>query len=128
MAMRKRCRVVSLLVALGVLLIGSFEGTTPKAAARTLIWLFPINTATGGFYPFYAARDLGFWQEEGLDVEFQGSGGSGAAIQLLIAGHVDSRYSFHASDAECPFQRPEPQSLLSVQHRHDIRNSAKVTL
>jgi NitT/TauT family transport system substrate-binding protein len=60
------------------------------AETRTLTWLFPINAATNGFYPFYAARDLGFWEEEGLKVEFQGAGGSGAAIQLLIAGHVDA--------------------------------------
>jgi NitT/TauT family transport system substrate-binding protein len=71
-----------LLVALGI--------RASHAETRTLTWLFPINSATGGFYPFYAARDLRFWEEEGLKVEFQGSGGSGAAIQLLIAGHVDA--------------------------------------
>jgi hypothetical protein len=26
------------------------------AASRNLAWLFPTNTATGGFYAFYAAR------------------------------------------------------------------------
>ncbi|HEY7709294.1 MAG TPA: ABC transporter substrate-binding protein [Candidatus Entotheonella sp.] len=73
-----------------VILLGGIGVTTAPAATRTLTWLFPINTATGGFYPFYAARDLGFWEEEGLKVEFKGAGGSGAAIQLLIAGHVDA--------------------------------------
>jgi NitT/TauT family transport system substrate-binding protein len=77
-------------VMLGTLLGGSAGIAAAQAQTRTLTWLFPINSATSGFYPFYAARDLGFWEEEGLKVEFQGSGGSGAAIQLLIAGHVDA--------------------------------------
>jgi NitT/TauT family transport system substrate-binding protein len=72
------------------LFLVSFGVSTLCAETRTLTWLFPINSATSGFYPFYAARDLGFWEEEGLKVEFQGSGGSGAAIQLLIAGHADA--------------------------------------
>jgi NitT/TauT family transport system substrate-binding protein len=63
---------------------------TSQAETLTLTWLFPTNTANSGFYPFYAARDLGFWKEEGLTVDFKGAGGSGAAIQLLIAGHVDA--------------------------------------
>jgi NitT/TauT family transport system substrate-binding protein len=73
---------------IGLLLVG-LGISTSHAETRTLTWLFPITSATNGFYPFYAARDLGFWEEEGLKVEFQGSGGSGAAIQLLIAGHAD---------------------------------------
>lgn len=72
------------------LLLGGLGVRNADAETRTLTWLFPTNSATSGFYPFYAARDLGFWKEEGLEVEFQGSGGSGAAIQLLIAGHVDA--------------------------------------
>jgi NitT/TauT family transport system substrate-binding protein len=73
-----------------ILLLADFGVRAAHAETRTLTWLFPINSATAGFYPFYAARDLGFWEEEGLKVEFKGSGGSGAAIQLLIAGHVDA--------------------------------------
>ena len=77
------------LVLLTSLLLARAVGLA-SAASRTLTWLFPTNTAAIGFYPFYAARDLGFWREEGLEVEFKGAGGSGAAIQLLIAGHVDA--------------------------------------
>jgi len=88
MASKKRCMVFTPFVTLGLLLAVNLGGTASHAATRTLTWLFPINMATSGFYPFYAARDLGFWEEEGLKVEFQGSGGSGAAIQLLIAGHT----------------------------------------
>jgi NitT/TauT family transport system substrate-binding protein len=88
MASKKRCMVFTPFVTLGLLLALSLGSAAAQAVTRTITWLFPINTATGGFYPFYVARDLGFWEEENLNVEFQGSGGSGAAIQLLIAGHT----------------------------------------
>lgn len=65
----------------------------PAAAApttvRQLTWLFPNNTVSSGYYAFYVAKDLGFWREEGLEVDFKTSGGSGAAIQQMIAGQVD---------------------------------------
>jgi ABC-type nitrate/sulfonate/bicarbonate transport system substrate-binding protein len=76
-------------VMLITVLVGGTGVPAAHAQSRTLTWLFPINSATSGFYPFYAAQELGFWKEEGLKVEIQGSGGSGAAIQILIAGHVD---------------------------------------
>jgi len=82
--------VVTPFVTFVFVLIISLGNSVSQAETRTLTWLFPTNTATSGFYPFYAARDLGFWKEEGLQVEFQGSGGSGAAIQLLIAGHTSA--------------------------------------
>ena len=66
---------------------------TPALAADPkyrLRWLFPIQPPQGTFYAFLAAKALGFWDQEGLAVEFKGAGGSGAAIQLLIAGHADA--------------------------------------
>jgi ABC-type nitrate/sulfonate/bicarbonate transport system substrate-binding protein len=78
------------MVILAIVLMRSIGVPAAEAETHTLTWLFPTNSATSGFYPFYAARDLGFWEEEGLKVEFQGAGGSGAAVQLLIAGHVNA--------------------------------------
>jgi ABC-type nitrate/sulfonate/bicarbonate transport system substrate-binding protein len=65
----------------------------PASAAapkQKLLWLFPISPPGGTFYAFTAAKELGFWEQEGLEVNWKGTGGSGAAVQLLIAGHADA--------------------------------------
>lgn len=41
-------------------------------------------------YPYYVARELGFYADEGLDVKFQDVGGSSAVVQQVIAGNVDA--------------------------------------
>jgi NitT/TauT family transport system substrate-binding protein len=41
------------------------------------------------FYGWYAAEALGYWEEEGLDVSLQSTGGSGESSQLLAGGTVD---------------------------------------
>jgi ABC-type nitrate/sulfonate/bicarbonate transport system substrate-binding protein len=41
------------------------------------------------FYGWYAAEALGYWEEEGLDVSLQSTGGSGESSQLLAGGSVD---------------------------------------
>jgi len=78
------------MIILALVFVTSIGIPAAQAETHTLTWLFPTNSVTSGFYPFYVARDLGFWADEGLKVEFQGAGGSGAAIQLLIAGHVSA--------------------------------------
>jgi ABC-type nitrate/sulfonate/bicarbonate transport system substrate-binding protein len=42
------------------------------------------------FYPWYVADELGYFEEEGLDVTLEAVDGSSAAIQQLIAGNADA--------------------------------------
>jgi len=76
---------------LAALLLAGFSAPAGAAPAKhKLLWLFPISPPGGTFYAFIAANELGFWKEEGLEVSWKGTGGSGAAVQLLIAGHADA--------------------------------------
>jgi NitT/TauT family transport system substrate-binding protein len=60
-------------------------------------------------YPYYIARELGFYAEEGLEVEFQDVGGSSAVVQQVIAGNVDAG-------------SPSPGALLNgVAQGNDLR-------
>ncbi len=90
---RRRSRVLRKLGVSAVVFAFLASCAVPALAADPkykLLWLFPIQPPTGGFYAFLAAKALGFWDQEGLQVDFKGSGGSGAAIQLMIAGHADA--------------------------------------
>jgi len=40
--------------------------------------------------PFHVAKEFGYFEEEGLDVEFQYFDGSSAVVQQLVAGNVDA--------------------------------------
>jgi NitT/TauT family transport system substrate-binding protein len=60
-------------------------------------------------YPYHVARELGFYAEEGLDVEFQDVGGSSNVVQQIIAGNVNAG-------------SPSPGALLNaVAQGNDLR-------
>ncbi len=45
--------------------------------------------------PFYVAKELGYWDEEGIEAEFEWTQGSSQAIQLLSAGQIDFSAANH---------------------------------
>jgi ABC-type nitrate/sulfonate/bicarbonate transport system substrate-binding protein len=51
--------------------------------------MFPVQDPIQ-FYPWYLAQELGYYDEEGLDVTLEAADGSSAAIQQLIAGNADT--------------------------------------
>jgi ABC-type nitrate/sulfonate/bicarbonate transport system substrate-binding protein len=56
--------------------------------------LIPVNFALANersiqYHPYYVARDAGFFEEEGLDVDMSIYSGGGAAVQQLVAGNAD---------------------------------------
>jgi NitT/TauT family transport system substrate-binding protein len=65
--------------------------TTLGAAAQTSVTLnyglthFLVSTAP----VFSVPKQMGFWQEEGLDVAVEGAGGGSVALQQLATGQVD---------------------------------------
>lgn len=91
---KRRCSTLlrNLGVSVAVLVfLGAFAVPASAAAPKyKLHWLFPISPPGGTFYAFTVAKELGFWAQEGLEVSWKGTGGSGAAVQLMIAGHADA--------------------------------------
>lgn len=47
------------------------------------------NNRPPQYHPFYLAKELGYFKDEGLDVEITIISGAGATIQQLIAGNID---------------------------------------
>ena len=45
--------------------------------------------------PFFVARELGYWEEEGIDANFEWTSGSSQSIQLLSAGQIDFSAANH---------------------------------
>jgi ABC-type nitrate/sulfonate/bicarbonate transport system substrate-binding protein len=75
------------LVFLAVLLAaGTMAGT---AVAQTKLTIGIGNERPPQYHSFYLAKELGYFAEEGLDVDIQIISGASATIQQLIAGNID---------------------------------------
>jgi len=48
----------------------------------------PSDTLSSSFYAFVAARELGYWDDENLDVELVPGSGSGALVEQMVAGNL----------------------------------------
>lgn len=48
-----------------------------------------LSTTSGFGYGYHIAKNLGFYEDEGLDVSLQGTGGSSDVAQLLAADNAD---------------------------------------
>ena len=66
---------------------GSFDRPLDKVSLR-LNW-----TVYGEHAPFYAAKENGFFREQGLDVEILPGSGSGATVKLIGEGASDFGYA-----------------------------------
>ena len=67
-------------------------GLLPKFARadrRRLILQCGSPSPNSGFIPFYVSQQLGFFSEEGLDVDIRYTRGATVAMQLLSAGQAD---------------------------------------
>jgi NitT/TauT family transport system substrate-binding protein len=60
-----------------------------SAKPLTKIHLGIGNNRPPQYYGFYLAKELGYFEEEGLDVEITIISGASATIQQLIAGNID---------------------------------------
>jgi NitT/TauT family transport system substrate-binding protein len=60
-----------------------------SSAPASLTFIFPNSQPTLSFYPYYVARDLGYYTAEKLSVTFVGSDGGAQAEQQIIAGKAD---------------------------------------
>lgn len=79
-----------------------------SAQGERFVFMFPVYSLVQ-YHPFYIAQELGYFEEEGLDVQFESAAGSSAAIQQLIAGNADAAL-------------PSPAAYLNaVAQGHDLR-------
>lgn len=78
------------------------------SAQEQFTFIFPVDSMVQ-YHPFHIAKELGFYEEEGLDVVFEAADGSSAAMQQLIAGNADGAL-------------PSPAAYLNaVAQGHDAR-------
>jgi len=66
------------------------EGEMPK-----VVMAFTSEQPYLGHTPYFVADELGYWEEEGIEVEFEWTAGSSQAIQLLGSGKVDFTAANH---------------------------------
>lgn len=71
---------------------GATESEAPAAEERHSITMAMASgdTYTAEWWGWLAAQELGYYDELGVDVEFVAAGGSGSAMEQVIAGNVDA--------------------------------------
>jgi ABC-type nitrate/sulfonate/bicarbonate transport system substrate-binding protein len=83
-------------------------GATSAQELETFRFMFPVESVNQ-YHPFYIADELGFFAEEGLEVEFEDAGGSSSAIQQVLAGNAEAAL-------------PAPSAFLNaVAQGHELR-------
>jgi NitT/TauT family transport system substrate-binding protein len=68
-----------------------------RAANRQLIVQAGSPSPNSGFIPLYVSQQLGFFNEEGLDVEVRYTRGAGIAMQLVSVGQADMGFFVYDS-------------------------------
>ncbi len=74
---------------LAFLVTALFSVPVAGAELEKFTFMFPTDSVTQ-YHPFQIAKELGYFAEEGLDVEFQNAGGSSSAIRQVLAGNGDA--------------------------------------
>ncbi len=74
---------------LAFLVTALFSAPAAGAELEKFTFMFPTDSVTQ-YHPFQIAKELGYFAEEGLDVEFQNAGGSSSAIRQVLAGNGDA--------------------------------------
>ncbi len=77
-------RLLAVIASAALLSAGALAQTPRKVAINFGLTYVPIGNSP----VFTVPRAMGFWKEEGLDVEVQLANGTGPALQQLIAGQV----------------------------------------
>jgi len=77
-------------LAVGALALTSCAPEAPPERASIVMGMASGDTYTAEWWGWLAALKLGYYDELGLDVEFQGVGGSGDVVEQLVAGNIDA--------------------------------------
>jgi NitT/TauT family transport system substrate-binding protein len=88
--------------------VAALSSTAIAQELETFRFMFPTESVNQ-YHPFYIADRMGFFAEEGLEVEFEDAGGSSSAIQQVLAGNAEAGL-------------PAPSAFLNaVAQGHDLR-------
>jgi NitT/TauT family transport system substrate-binding protein len=80
------------LAAMGLAAAGAAAPGLARAQAKPLrkvTFVFPVGAMPSRYAPWIVAQDLGFFAEEGLDVQFLNSAGGLMAIQQVASGQAE---------------------------------------
>jgi NitT/TauT family transport system substrate-binding protein len=91
--MKKRLAVLAAMTSAALVLAGcSGGGESSQAGGRQSIkmGMAATDTFTAEWWGWLAADKLGYYNDLGLDVEFVPTGGSGDAVEQIIAGNLDA--------------------------------------
>ncbi len=85
--MKKGIRALALLLC-GALCLGVFTGCGAKEKGKTKVRVSEVTHSI--FYaPQYAAINLGFFEEEGIELELSNAGGADKAMAAVLSGQID---------------------------------------
>lgn len=88
--MKKKLRSIFLLFSIFVLLVGSFVGCSNDSNLDTLTKVKVSEVTHSVFYaPQYIAIELGFFEEEGIDLELINSQGADKVMTAVLSNQVD---------------------------------------
>lgn len=88
--MKKKLRSIFLLFSIFVLLVGSFVGCSHDSNLDTLTKVKVSEVTHSVFYaPQYIAIELGFFEEEGIDLELINSQGADKVMTAVLSNQVD---------------------------------------
>jgi NitT/TauT family transport system substrate-binding protein len=84
--------IVSLLTAVALAGCGGNdeEGSAQNQRLSISLGMPSSDTFTAEWFGFLAARDLGYWDQQGLDVKLVAAEGSGAVVEQIVAGNLDA--------------------------------------
>ena len=91
--MKKRLAALAVLASTALVMAGcSGGGESSEAGGRQSIkmGMAATDTFTAEWWGWLAADKLGYYDDLGLDVEFVPTGGSGDAVEQVIAGNLDA--------------------------------------
>jgi NitT/TauT family transport system substrate-binding protein len=91
--MKKRLAVLAALASGALVLAGcsgSGESSEPGGKQAIKMGMAATDTFTAEWWGWLAADKLGYYDDLGLDVEFVPTGGSGDAMEQIIAGNLDA--------------------------------------
>ena len=72
----------------GALCLGTFTGCGTKQEGKTKVRVSEVTHSI--FYaPQYAAINLGFFEEEGIELELSNAGGADKAMAAVLSGQID---------------------------------------
>lgn len=88
------------------------------AQAETISIAYPCSPCFATTYPFQLAEELGYFEEEGLDVSTEAADGSTGAVQQVVAGNVDAGLAAASAYLSAAAAGQDVRALYTTQYRN----------